>query len=444
MENKENKEKTKLSGEQKQKLKKYGVFGIMGLIFIGCMLAIFTPSADKKAGQEQTAGFNAEIPMPKEAGLIGDKRDAYEQEKTQQKQNERIRSLEDFSAMTGGVSQNPSDDLILLDDEPLTEKRGNITSGVQTATSVQNSVNAYNDINQTLGNFYETPQTDLEKEWLIQELEELKMRLDETDNRKNAVDDQLALMEKSFQMAAKYIPGISTTDTESVENVNSSVIEKSMVLPVGLANTQTVSSLHQNLSDADFVETFSRPRNMGFFTASGEISSGQKNTISACVHTDQTVLNGQTVRFRLLEDIRVGKKIIPHNTLLSGMAKIQGERLDVSVTSIECGGQIVPVELVVYDMDGQRGIFIPDLQELNAAKEIVANMGTSAGTNISLTSDAGKQFVADMGRNAIQGISQYTAKKLREVKVKIKSGYGIYLVSEDLLKAENSKMLANK
>ena len=80
--------------------------------------------------------------------------------------------------------------------------------------------------------------------------------------------------------------------------------------------------------------------------------------------------------------------------------------------------------------NGQSGIFIPNMAELKAAKEIIANMGTSAGTSISLSTDAGTQFAADMGRNVIQGVSQYTAKSLREVKVNLKDGYKVFLINE--------------
>jgi conjugative transposon TraM protein len=134
--------------------------------------------------------------------------------------------------------------------------------------------------------------------------------------------------------------------------------------------------------------------------------------------------------------------IIPRNTVMSGTAKIQGERLEITVNSLENDGTILPVELTVYDLDGQRGIFIPNLQELSAAKEIAANMGTSAGTSINLSNDAGEQFLADMGRNLIQGVSQFTAKKLREVKVHLKAGYRVYLLSEKQLK--NSVLANNK
>jgi conjugative transposon TraM protein len=443
-----------LSNEQKQKMKKYAVFALMGIICAGCMWLIFAPSAEDRAKEAQTAGFNADIPLPKEEGLIGDKRDAYEQEQIKQKQAERMRSLEDFSAMLSGETAKPSDDLVLLDDEPQTAKTsGGGTSQTRNRSSIQNSAQAYHDINRTLGNFYESPKNDPEKERLQQELDELRERLDEQERKKNAVDEQMAIMEKSYQIASKYLPvnmanssgaafpgatqGTSPEPAESGTGntgYNSNVSGKMTVVPVGTVNTQTVSALRQNISDADFMEVFNRPRNMGFITARTESQTAVRNTITACVHDDRTILNGQSVRLRLLEHIRAGKTVIPRNTLVSGTAKIQGERLDITINSVEFAGQIIPVELTVYDLDGQRGIFIPDLQELSAAKEIVANMGTSAGTSFNLNSDAGEQLVADMGRNLIQGVSQFTAKKLREVKVHLKAGYRLYLVSKGLLK----------
>jgi conjugative transposon TraM protein len=459
-----NESKPGLSNEQKQKMKKYAVFALMGVICAGCMWLIFAPSADEKARQEQAAGFNADIPLPKEEGLIGDKRDAYEQEQIKQKQAERMRSLEDFSAMLGGETAKPSDDLVLLDDEPQTVKTAS-GGGAQSrsGSSIQNSARAYQDINRTLGNFYETPKIDPEKEQLQQELDELRERLDEQERRKNAADEQMALVEKSYQMASKYLPmntssgsgaafpGTQATTPKPAENGNNTgnshsagnVSGKMTVVPVGQVNTQTVSALHQNMSDADFMEAFSRPRNMGFITAHAESQTTVRNTITACVHGDQTILNGQNVRLRLMEHIRAGKTLIPRNTLVSGTAKIQGERLDIAINSVEYAGQIIPVDLTVYDLDGQRGVFIPNLQELSAAKEIVANMGTSAGTSFNINSDAGEQFVTDMGRNLIQGVSQFTAKKLREVKVHLKTGYRLYLVSEGLLKQSNNQQLAN-
>jgi conjugative transposon TraM protein len=437
--------KPRLSNEQKQKMQKYAVFALMGIICAGCMWFIFAPSADEKAKQAQQTGFNADIPMPKDETIIGDKASAYEEEQMKQKQAERMRSLEDFSSLLGNDNHpKQADDLVLLTDEPQAVKTGGKVK--PKPMPVQNSVNAYRNVNQTLGNFYETPKTDLEKEELKKQIEELQARMDETESRKNTVDEQMALMEKSFQMASKYIPmngtGAGTNVPEQTNsNGTANASGKTAVVSVSQFVEQTVSALPQEMSGKEVMQALAQPRNIGFFTATAELSKERKNTISACIHADQTLTDGESVRLRLLESMRVGRMPVRENTLLSGFVKIQGERLQITVTSMEYNGNIIPVEMSVYDTDGQRGIFIPDTKTVNAAKEIAANMGTNAGTSISLSSDAGEQFAADMGRSVVQSVSQFFSKKMREVKVNLKAGYRVFLLPEGNI---NNQQLANK
>ena len=153
------------------------------------------------------------------------------------------------------------------------------------------------------------------------------------------------------------------------------------------------------------------------YQGASNVSAFDKNTISACIYGNQTVTDGQKVQLRLLERMRVGDIIIPANVVVTGSARITGERLGISITSIEYAGSIYPVKLSVYDTDGQQGIFIPCSMELNAAKEVAANMGTSMGSSINISSDAKAQLASDLGKGLIQGTSQYIAKKMRTVKV---------------------------
>ena len=454
-----NEEKTKITSKQKEIMKKYAIFGLMGVAFVAVIFLIFAPSADDKAKREAQSGFNTDIPMPKEEGIIGDKASAYEQEQIRQRQSERMRSLQDFSTMIGDNSPE-KDELTLITDEPAITviPDAGTASGLssQRQSTINHSAVAYRDINRSLGSFYEQPKEDPEKEKMKQELEELKMRIQETENRSNPVEDQLELMERSFQMASKYMPGFLGTEATASPFSNASGLSEASTaeennvmvsttgLPVTGVREQTVSSLQNEMSDAEFLEMFSQPRNMAFLTDAGrESSAGQKNTVSACIHTDQTIMNGQVVRLRLLETMRAGNMYIPRNTLLSGTARIQGERLGITISSLESNGTVLPVSITVYDLDGQSGIFIPNMQELNAAKEIVANLGTNAGTSINLSNDAEKQFIADMGRNVIQGVSQFTAKKLREVKVHLKAGYRVFLIPDGSLKTNSQPQMAS-
>ena len=81
----------------------------------------------------------------------------------------------------------------------------------------------------------------------------------------------------------------------------------------------------------------------------------------------------------------------------------------------------------MFDSDGQEGIFIPGSMEIDAVKEIAANMGSSLGSSINISTDAGAQLASDLGKGVIQGTSQYIAKKMRTVKVHLKAGYKVFL-----------------
>ena len=437
-ENQITEEKQALSSAQKQTMKKYAVFALMFVVFTACIWLIFAPSADKKTKTEASQGLNTNLPAPKAQTIIGDKKAAYEDEQLKEKRTEKMRSLQDFATILGKEKGNQESVLSLTDNKQKTFQKttsNHITpkTGSRTESSIQKSVTAYRDINQTLGSFYESPKEDPEKERLAKELEELKVKLAEKENRKSNVDEQMAVMEKSYQMAAKYIPQMQgQTSLQSTVEQPSKATTKPNIMPVSQVSERIVSSLQQ---DAGISQVHAESKvpiqetNNGFYTVSDKkLDQGSKNTISACIHNDQTIVDGQSVRLRLNEQLQAGTTLVPTNAIISGTARIQGERMGITVYSLEYDGWILPVELTVYDTDGQRGIYIPNTGTVNAAKEIVANMGTSAGTSISLTSNASQQLVADLGRSAIQGTSQYMAKKLREVKVNLKAGYKVLLL----------------
>ena len=165
----------------------------------------------------------------------------------------------------------------------------------------------------------------------------------------------------------------------------------------------TVSALPQPLTDSAFIADYGGERNYRFHTAIGSTEVPGKNTIAACVQGDQTVTDGQTVRLRLLEPMRVSGRTIPRNTTLVGTARLQGERLEIGIGSLEYQGNIIPVELAVYDSDGQAGIFVPGSMETDAAKEIGANMGSSLGSSINISTDAGAQLASASGKGSDTG-----------------------------------------
>lgn len=420
--------------KRKEQIKKILVYGGMVMLCLVSFYFIFKPSKEQVQAEQQKVGFNAELPDPRGAGIEADKIAAYELEDMRIKQEQKMRTLEDFTAMT---TDDEEEEVVEIPEEP------RYTSGVGSggssyrggsssrSNSFSTSTSAYNDINATLGSFYEEPREDPEKEALKAELEELKQSMAQQQNSQPTYADQVALLEKSYELAAKYMPGgTATTSEDAAEEVETTTRSgKSKAQPVGHVTTPVVSALAQPVSDSVMIARLSQSVGGGFHTAVGEApQQTARNTIKACVHGDQTITSGQSVRLRLLEAMRVGKYVLPQNTLITGEGSIKGERLDIEIHQVEHNGTIIPVELTVHDNDGQAGIFIPGSMEASAAKEMAANLGQNLGTSISITNQsAGDQLLSEVGRGAIQGVSQYISKKMREEKVHLKSGYTLML-----------------
>ena len=415
---KEDKPKRELTPQQVQQRRKMIVFPLMFLAFAGCMYLIFAPSGKEDVNVESVGGFNTDIPLPAEDGIIADKQKAYEQAVTNRKQQDKIQSLQDFGFTLDDDTEEPQEEINLLPEEDPKPQRGGGAS----------SRAAYRDINRQLSTFYETPPVDEEKEDLKRQVAELTDRLQQQQNATPTADDQMALLEKSYELAAKYMNG-GQGQVAQVP-VTGGIDRKPDAVAVQAIRETTVSGLQQPMSDADFIRAYSQPRNYGFNTAVGTGYAMGRNTIAACIHQDQTLTDGQAVKLRLLEPMQAGNIVVPKNTLVAGTAKVQGERLDILVSSIEYAGNIIPLELAVFDTDGQKGLSVPSSMEQEAFNEAMANIGSGLGTSISFARSAGQQVAMDVTRGLLQGTSGYLAKKFRTVKVKLKAGYKVMLYAK--------------
>ena len=427
------KPKRELTPQQIQQRKKMVIFPLMFLAFAGSMYLIFAPSGDKETPIEAVGGFNADIPQPAGDGIIADKQKAYEAEQMNRKQQDKIKSLQDFGFTLGDDEEGQQSVNLIAEEVEPQPSRGGGSSYRGSGSSIGYSSNAYRNINEQLGSFYETPKEDTEKEDLKRQLAELSAQLESRTNPSTELGDQMAMLEKSYELAAKYMnngqqpgqPGGMPQVTPTAP-----ITQKPQATPVQALRENTVSGLQQPMSDAEFMRAYSQNRNYGFNTAVGSGYAIGKNTIAACIHQDQTLTDGQTVKLRLLEPLQAGNIVVPKNTLVSAVAKVQGERLDVLVSSIEFAGNIIPVELAVFDSDGQKGLSVPSSMEQEAFNEAMANIGSGLGTSISFAQSAGQQVAMDVTRGLLQGTSGYLAKKFRTVKVHLKAGYKVMLYAK--------------
>lgn len=371
---------------ERERLKKIAVYTVLCLSCLICIWLIFAPSGEDEA---RAGKANMELPEQTSEGLPETKMKAYEQAEMNAE-----KSRQDSTIMS------------------LSARLDSAQAPIQTEVDeIQNSAAAYQAAQASLEDFYipETSEAELQ-------VAELQARIDELESANAAVQqqaqpDELELLERSYQLAAQYMGnGAQTAASVQVE-------EK------GKRNVQPVAQVVNNV-----VSTLSATaNNRSFNTSVGARPALPKNTISAVVAGDQTIANGQSVKLRLTEPMRVGSRLVPRNTIVVGSGRLNGERLEIEITTIESGGSVYEVELQVFDSDGQEGINIPNSMESDALKEIGANMGSTIGSSINISTDAGAQIVSDVGRGLLNGVSQYLTKKVREVKVKLKANYRVML-----------------
>ncbi len=432
------KEKKPLTEEQRIKRNKMIAIPCMCLVCGLVLWFIFSPpSSEEETGSK---GFNMEMPDAEKSTVEADKRKAYSKEELANKQKEKGRAMNSLGEYFVGVDstatkQDKDFDLMQSEQQPTKAEK-------QEADAIRSSAEAYQSLNTTLGGFYEQPQQGGSNEdaELRKRLDELEASMMQQESKRSNMDEQVALMEKSYQLAAKYMPGGSgnaagtaySEETATAENkVTATKGKKAKVTPVRQVQKRVVSSLNRPMSNEEFDASYSEKASARFNTAIGKGGVSDKNTISACIHGNQTITDGQTVRLRLLEAMRVGEMEIPRNAVVVGMARLQGERLTITLKSIEHNGMIIPIELAVYDNDGQEGIFIPKSMEVDAAKEVGANMGNSLNSSINISSNARAQLASDLGKGVIQGVSLYISKKMRTVKIHLKAGYKVMLYQEE-------------
>lgn len=374
---------------ERERLKRLTVYTLLILSFLVCLWIIFAPSSEDETAKGKA---NMELPDQTSAGMPDTKLKAYEQEAAQKDKSRNDSTINAVSLQLDTVTAPATP---TVPDE------------------IQNSAAAYQQAQASLQDFYVPDYNE------SAQVAELQARIDELEMQ-NAMAQQpqqpneMELLERSYQLAAQYMGNGNNADGQTPPAQSD---EK------GKRNVQPVQNVTHNV-----VSTLSAATNdRGFNTSVGIKRSAGRNTIAVVIAGDQSVTNGQSVKLRTTEPMWIGNRLIPRQTTLTGLARLQDERLEIEITSVEMGGSIYEVELKVYDSDGQEGINIPNSMESDALHEIGANMGSTMGSSINISTDAGAQIASDVGRGLINGVSQYLTKKMRTVKVHLKSGYRVML-----------------
>lgn len=150
------------------------------------------------------------------------------------------------------------------------------------------------------------------------------------------------------------------------------------------------------------------------------------NSFLARVAATQILQSGSVVKLELVSAITINNKKIAAGSAIYGVAVLQGERLQMHISSVKIGNSILPVSLIVFDMDGMEGIYVPGSLSREVAKEsaeqFIQSTGVS-GFDISLKTQA-----VGAGIGAAKSL---LTKKVKAARVTVSAGYEVLLVDKN-------------
>lgn len=163
----------------------------------------------------------------------------------------------------------------------------------------------------------------------------------------------------------------------------------------------------------------------GFYSLDATAIEESENAIQAVIHETQTIVDGSTVKLRLVNDVFINGVHIPKGNFLFGIASLRGERLGIEINSIRYNNSLFPVELSVYDMDGLDGIYIPGAITRDVAKQSADRSLQTLG----LTS-LDPSWQAQAAGAGVEAAKSLFSKKVKLIKVTVKAGYQVLLRDE--------------
>jgi conjugative transposon TraM protein len=233
------------------------------------------------------------------------------------------------------------------------------------------------------------------------------------DTRMDASLKELDELKSQYQQRLLAMNSPSTSPAAAAPVATSATTSKKMTV-ITQVRPSVVSSLR----------TQTAPQANGFHTLGESGTTPNVNSVPAVIHSDQVVEAGSTVKLRLLQDVQLEGHLIPRNSFLYGTCSLAGNRLTIAATSVQFQGNLLPVSLKAFDIDGNEGLNIPGSIDRDALKQGAAQ-GVSSADMLTLSPSLGAQAAGI----AIQTGKALTGRKIKTVKIHLKANYQLLLKS---------------
>ena len=250
-----------LTLQEKRRYMKFAVYPLFFLIFAGIVLLIYSPTEKEKAEAEKERDSIPRSRLPKRAVWKATRSAPTSGKPCRRKERGR---KDTFLEMSELFNRNKDrKDTVPSVDSGVNLELPSVPETVQTHNPVRSSTSAYHDMNRLAYDHLHATETSREEE-LLRRIEELEKRQNMEPSQEQSLEEKMALMEKSYELAARYngkqTPSVIPTDDRK---------DRTSVKPVKRIRQEVVSSLAQPVNDGDFIAGVSEERNTGFHTPVG-------------------------------------------------------------------------------------------------------------------------------------------------------------------------------
>lgn len=189
------------------------------------------------------------------------------------------------------------------------------------------------------------------------------------------------------------------------------------IVQSNITNKEVKESTEKVLTEKEKRELAREQRRKELAQGDNKKASNLPKSFSASIRGTQTLRSGQLLTLVTNAEFVINNVTIPKNTNLYGAVSFSNNKAEVSITSINLNGQVIPSNLIVYSANGTKGIDI----------DIDANI--SKGRN-SAVSQGASEISGNYGR-AVGIVTEVIKGKAQEVKVTFTDNQKVLIVSNE-------------
>lgn len=168
-------------------------------------------------------------------------------------------------------------------------------------------------------------------------------------------------------------------------------------------------------------------------------NSEKSKLITAIIDEEVKAVDGSRVRLRLLDDIEIEDITVRKGTYLyATMSGFGKQRVNGKVESVFYNEEIIKVNLSIYDTDGLQGLYVPQSQFRETAKDVASSamQGGNIMDNSTSSSTGIKSWASTAMQNASQRVMNAIGTAAKKNRVRLKYGTKVYLIDESQKKGK--------